>query len=116
MKQTTNYNLVKPELTDSPPDITVMNPNWDTIDVELKSHDDKIKNLSAYAVASGTNAYTASISGITALTEGMGVKIKFTNANTGASTLNINSLGAKAIVKGNGAALSSGNIKAGQIM
>lgn len=34
--QTTNYNLVKPALTDSPPDITVMNPNWDKIDSELK--------------------------------------------------------------------------------
>lgn len=28
---TTNYNLVKPELTDAA-DITAMNPNWDTID------------------------------------------------------------------------------------
>jgi len=115
MKLTTNYNLVKPELTDSPPDITAMNPNWDAIDTELKSHDDKLKNLSAYAVANGTNSYTATIAGITALTEGMTVKIKFANANTGASTLNINSLGAKAIVKSNGSALSSGNIKAGQI-
>ncbi len=115
MKQTTNYNLVKPELTDSPPDITVMNTNWDKIDAELKSHDDKINNLSAYAVASGTNTYIATIAGITSLTEGISVRIKFTNANTGTGTLNINSLGAKAIVKSNGAALSSGNIKAGQI-
>jgi len=45
----------------------------------------------------------------------MSVKIEFTNANTGASTLNINSLGAKAIQKSNGSALSSGNIKTGQI-
>jgi len=115
MKQTTNYNFVKPELTDSPPDITVINPNWDAIDAELKLHDDKLKNLSAYAVASGTNTYIATISGITSLIEGISVRIKFTNANTGASTLNINSLGAKAIVKSNGASLSSGNIKAGQI-
>lgn len=68
-----------------------------------------------YATASGTNTYTVTISGITAYTEGLSVKIKFTNANTGASTLNINSLGAKSIVKSNGNALSSGNIKAGQI-
>ena len=115
MKQTINYNFAKPELNDSPPDITVMNPNWDTIDVELKSHDDKLKNLAAYAVAIGTNTYTSTIAGITTLTEGFSIKIKFTNANTGASTLNINSLGAKSILKGNGSALSSGNIKAGQI-
>lgn len=39
---TTNYNLVKPALTDAPPDITVMNPNWDTIDAQLKSLTDKV--------------------------------------------------------------------------
>jgi hypothetical protein len=69
----------------------------------------------AYAVASGTNSYTVSIPGITTLVEGLSVKIKFTNANTGAATLNINGLGAKQIRKSNGNALSTGNIKAGQI-
>jgi hypothetical protein len=68
-----------------------------------------------YAVTSGTNTYTATIPNITSLTEGLSIKIKFTNANTGTSTLNINSLGAKTIQKGNGNALASGNIKAGQI-
>lgn len=34
-KKTTNYSLVKPELTDSA-DITATNSNWDTIDAELK--------------------------------------------------------------------------------
>lgn len=33
---TTNYNLVKPELTDAA-DITAMNLNWDTIDTKLKT-------------------------------------------------------------------------------
>lgn len=33
--RTTNYNLVKIELTDSPPDITVLNENFDIIDEEL---------------------------------------------------------------------------------
>lgn len=32
---TTNYNLVKPELTD-PADITATNGNWDKVDGELK--------------------------------------------------------------------------------
>ena len=32
---TTNYNLVKIELSDTPPDITKINPNWDTIDEKL---------------------------------------------------------------------------------
>lgn len=35
--QTTNYNLHKIDLTDAPPDITVLNSNWDTIDTELKN-------------------------------------------------------------------------------
>ncbi|WMJ78510.1 MULTISPECIES: hypothetical protein [unclassified Sedimentibacter] len=48
MKQTTNYNLVKPELTDSPPDITVMNPNWDKIDERLKEIEEENDNLDAY--------------------------------------------------------------------
>ena len=74
----------------------------------------QINNSDAYAVASGTDTYTATIDGYT-LVEGKSVKIKFTNANTSASTLNINSLGAKAIKKSNGNDLSSGNIKAGQI-
>lgn len=34
--KTTNYNLHKIDLTDAPPDITVLNGNWDTIDSELK--------------------------------------------------------------------------------
>lgn len=43
--QTTNYNLVKPALTDSPPDITVMNPNWDKIDSELKINSSAIGQI-----------------------------------------------------------------------
>ena len=34
--KTTNYNLHKIDLTDAPPDITVLNGNWDTIDTQLK--------------------------------------------------------------------------------
>lgn len=34
--QTSHYNLVKPALTDVP-DITAMNPNWDTVDSTLHS-------------------------------------------------------------------------------
>ena len=88
----------------------------ETLSENLSSHNaDTLKHF-AYATASGTNTYTVSIPGIDSLVEGMSVKVKFTNANTGASTLNINGLGAKAIQKSNGNALSSGNIKAGQIV
>jgi hypothetical protein len=39
---TTNYALVKPALTDSPPDITVLNQNFDKIDTELKARADAL--------------------------------------------------------------------------
>lgn len=112
MKETTNYKLKKIELTDSPPDITVINPNWDTIDEKLYG---AVESKISYATASGTNTYTVSVPGISSLTEGLSIKVKFTNANTGAATLNVNSLGTKSIVKSNGNALINGNIKAGQI-
>jgi phage-related tail fiber protein len=83
---------------------------------QIDAHEaDKAQHM-AYATASGTDSYTVSIPGILTLTEGLSVKIKFPNANTGAATLNINGLGAKVIQKSNGSALSAGNIKAGQIM
>lgn len=45
MQKTTNYQLNKIELTDSPADITVINGNWDTIDSTLKEHSDDIDSL-----------------------------------------------------------------------
>jgi len=111
VQYTSNFNLKKPDGTDVV-NVQDFNDNADILDTELKKvKDTEIK----YGTASGTNTYTVTISGITSLTEGLSVKVKFTNANTGASTLNINGLGAKAIQKAGGTALSSGNIKAGQV-
>lgn len=42
--ETTNYNLHKIDLTDAPPDITVLNDNFDTIDSELKTLSDAVSN------------------------------------------------------------------------
>lgn len=58
----------------------------------------------AYVLAATLNAYAAN----------MIVMIKAINANTGASTLNINGLGAKSILRQDGTALQSGDIVAGQ--
>lgn len=44
MQQTPNYALKKIDLTDSPPDITVINPNWDKIDQTLKALQDAINS------------------------------------------------------------------------
>jgi hypothetical protein len=62
---------------------------------------------------SGTNTYTAS-NNMTSYISGDTILCIFTNANTGAATLNLNSLGAKAIQRNGSLALNSGDIQAGQ--
>jgi len=74
---------------------------------------DAKENIISGVVASGTDTYTATYSPTIAYTDGLKVIIRFTNANTGASTININSLGAKSIVKVVSTALVSGDIVAG---
>lgn len=69
------------------------------------------------ATASGTDTYTASITpAISSYVNTQRFFIKFTNANTGASTLNLNGLGAIPIKKSVSTALASGDILAGQIL
>lgn len=65
-----------------------------------------------YAAAGGTaNTYTATLSPApTALVTGMTCRLSFTTANTGASTLNLNSLGASAIRKRDRQPLEAGDI------
>lgn len=38
--KTTNYEFVKPSLSDAPPDITATNGNWDTVDEKIKALED----------------------------------------------------------------------------
>lgn len=70
--------------------------------------------------ASGTDTYVASFSGVTpaptSYSNGQRFAIKFTNANTGASTININALGVKTIVKSGSSSLEAGDISSGQIL
>lgn len=70
-------------------------------------------SLSAnYGIASGTNTYSLTLSpALTAYVNGQVVFVRFTNANTGASTLNVNGVAAKNIFK-NGIALVTGDIQA----
>jgi len=72
-------------------------------------------DLQLMSVASGTDTYTVSGS-ITSYATKFTILVKFTNANTGAATLNVNSLGAKAIKKTGSVAMASGDISAGQIL
>lgn len=71
-----------------------------------------------YAADGGANdTYTATLSPVpTAYTTGMVCVIKFNTINTGAATVNLNSLGAKDIRRSNGLVLADGDIAAGQFM
>ena len=76
-------------------------------------------NTAHYAVDTGAaNAYVVALSYYSAVayTDGMGITFKATNANTGASTLNINGLGAKLITRQDGSGLAAGDIPADKIV
>jgi len=59
-----------------------------------------------YGTAAGTDTYTATLTAVvpTAYYAGMTVNLMFGITNTGAATINLNGLGAKAIRKGTGGA------------
>ena len=63
-----------------------------------------------HATASGTDTYTATITGVAAYADGDAYLIRFTNGNTTGATLNINSLGAKTLYRNNDGALIGGDI------
>lgn len=58
------------------------------------------------------NTYAITVSPAPTLVAGLRVTIKINVANTGASTLNVNGLGAKSLLKSNGNAMASGNLRA----
>jgi hypothetical protein len=68
------------------------------------------------ATAAGTDTYTATISGVASYTDGDAYLVRFTNGNTTAATLNINSLGAKSLYRNNDGAIIGGDIWAGAEM
>lgn len=75
------------------------------------------RGVGSFAVASGTNTYTATFSPVfLSLAAGVTIQVLFTNANTAASpTLNIDSLGAKTLKKAGSTDLDIGDISAGTI-
>jgi hypothetical protein len=66
-----------------------------------------------HATASGTDTYTATVTGVTAYNDADAYLIRFTNGNTGSATLNINGLGARALYRNNDGALIGGDIISG---
>jgi hypothetical protein len=97
--------------------LNVKNPSTGTSGAN-KNYVDKAaqNNPSTYAVATGTDTYVLALTpALTAYAAGQSFIVGFPNANTGASTINIDGLGAKSIVKQGATALVSGDILAGQI-
>jgi hypothetical protein len=69
-----------------------------------------------HATASGTDTYTATVSGVTSYADGDAYLIRFTNGNTTGATLNINALGAIPLYRNNDGALIGGDIWEGAEM
>lgn len=97
------------------------NPGDVIQDTHVEAFNSPINNLetgaSFYGVdGGGTDAYAATLSPVPAsYTAGMMVHFKANTANTGAATLNVNGLGARAIKKQGGVDLATGDIAAGQV-
>ena len=70
----------------------------------------------SYIAATGTNDYSVSVPEIDSLSEGLSMKVKIPNTNTGACTLNLNSFGAKNLYKYVNKALASGDLPANKII
>ncbi len=121
METTTNYNFNKPTAADVVNvNMDYLNDNADLMDQSLKDLDDKITEHETdlshipYAVATGSaNSYEVTISPVpTTYEDGMAVRVKINDSSTGASTLNVNGLGAKAIVDCYGNLITNDGLKA----
>ena len=89
----------------------------DAVQINLNNHAADYVKHPGYAAATGSaNNYAVTLSPApTAYVDGMAVAVKINVNNTGASTINVNGLGAKDIKKPNGNDVAAGNLKAGSI-
>ena len=109
MNTSTNYGLKKPEGTDVI-NISDFNENADIIDGKLKELE---TNEIYYSVATGTaNNYAITVSAIKSLYDGLAICPKINIASTGASVINVNGYGEKAIIDSLGNPITSGGLKA----
>jgi expansin (peptidoglycan-binding protein) len=88
-----------------------------TVNDSLTTHTADYLHHTGYAVATGSaNSYIATLSpALSAYAEGVSFRLKINASNTGASTVDVNGLGAKAIKNGKGNDVAAGNLKAGVI-
>lgn len=104
---TTRYSYVKPEVGASADSWGgKLNQNFDDLDAIT----------GAITTTGSSNAYvlTTGLS-LAAYVSGQAFKIKTNFANTGAATINVDTLGAKSIVKNGSTALASGDLASGQV-
>jgi hypothetical protein len=66
--------------------------------------------------ATGTNTYAVTITGVTSYTDGDAYIIEFTNGNDADSTIDINGLGVKTLVKEFNVQITGGDIVSGQVL
>ena len=92
------------------------------LDANFTNVNSSINNLNIYSnyyadssAAANTITVTTGGSQTVTYTAGLTVAIKVANTNTGATTININALGAKSLVTGTSTALNAGAVTAGQI-
>jgi hypothetical protein len=95
-------------------DLNTIDSSIDTAFDKLPTETNIKQGKVNYAVDTGAaDAYLVSLPHAPAsYTDGLHVRFKPTNTNTGAATINVNSLGAKSIKKINGDALSAGDLTA----
>lgn len=98
-------------------DIATVDGKVDAVNGALTSHLADYVKHPGYGIAGGTaNAITVNlVPAPTAYKDGMGIAIKITAQNTGATTVNVNGLGTKSLRKANGNTLTSGSHKVGGI-
>ncbi|QFF98901.1 WD40 repeat domain-containing protein [Psychrobacillus glaciei] len=88
-----------------------------TTDNSLATHvPDYLKHTGYVAATGSVNTYIATLSPmLTAYKEGISLRVKINISNTGASTVNVNGLGAKCIKNSKGAVLETDELVAGSI-
>lgn len=87
-------------------------------DYQTPIAEEKLQYYGVCSTAASTQAKTVTIDGITALTTGLEIRVKMTNAQTynGTPTLNVNSLGAKSIMQHGSVAAVRYQWQAGEVV
>ena len=95
-------------------ELTTIVAAFDKVPPQLELEQDR----AAYALDTGAvNAYAVALPHtLAAYTAGLGIRVKIVNANTGASTINVDSLGVKTITRLDGTGLSAGDLPAGAVV